>query len=332
MESVGARRHRLWVTVAAVALTAWGVFGFIQRMGTGYTGALFHSDYTIPYVEPEGPLAEAGFQVGDSVVSVEGIPVERLGMYSRWPGSLSRRPGESLEMTVERDGDLVSGRVVFRERPSGVVMMQLGGMVIGLSFLWFGVWALLAIQNYHALRLAYIGLAAGAAVGGPDLGSWNGVLGHVQLAAMVLWLLLIARFFLLFPKPKRLGEGRVARQIMFGAWVVLLLCLVLELIFHPRFYHTFGPLYSLLMLAYLILAVAALIHTSVKMGRAELRESGVGIILVGIAAAAIPTLIGFVDWAFLYNFSLPGSGYFPLLVAVIPFTMALGVKRTAIEY
>lgn len=321
------RSRRSWVFAAAVALTAWGMFGFVQRMGGGYTGALFHSDYTIPYVPSESSLAEAGFQDGDSVVSVEGIPVEQLGMYSRWPRSLSRRPGESLEMTVERDGELVSGSVVFRERPSGVVRMQLGALVVAFSFLWFGVWAVLTVPTPHTLSFAYLGLAAGAGVAGPSLGSWDGLLGHVQLAAMVLWILLLARFFLLFPKPKRLGESRVASRIMFGAWFLLLLCLVVELIFHPRFYHTFGPLYVLLMMGYLIVAVIALIHTAVKMGWAELRESGMGIIVVGIAVAAIPTLIGFIDWAFLYNVSIPGSSYFPLLIVVIPLAMAWGARR-----
>ncbi len=333
MESGLIRRRQGWVLAAVIGITMWAVGGFVQRLGSGYTNALFHSDYTIPYVEPGGPLAEAGFQAGDSVVSVEGIPVERLGMYSRWPRSLSRAPGESIEMTVERDGDLVSGRVVSRVRPLGVVKMQLGGLIVAVSFLWFGAWALLSAPTIHTLRLACIGLAAGAGVAGPDLGSWNGVLGHVQLAAMVLWTLLLARFFLLFPKANRLGRSRIATGIMYGAWVVLLFCLVLELIFHPRFYHTFGPLYSLLMLGYAVLAVVALIHTAVKLDRAALRQTGMGIIVSGIAVAVVPTLVGFIDWALLYNVSIPGSSYFPLLIAVIPLAMALGARRvTSDEY
>ena len=104
-------------------------------------------------------------------------------------------------MVVEREGELVAGEVVYREGSSGSAMMRLGGVAIMLSFLGFGLWALFTVPSSHAVRLAYIGVALGVGVPGPNIGSWEGVRTHVQLAGMVLWLLLLLRFFLLFPKP-----------------------------------------------------------------------------------------------------------------------------------
>ena len=119
MENEPSQQKKRIVLVIALALTAWGILGVFGNTD-GYTDALFEPDYTILHAPPDGPLAEAGFQVGDSVVTVEGIPVEELGMYSRWPRSLARRPGESLSMTVDRAGQQVSGEVVFLERPSSI--------------------------------------------------------------------------------------------------------------------------------------------------------------------------------------------------------------------
>lgn len=329
MTSATLSGRRALVLIAAAACITWGIAGFVSRLNAGYTDALFEPDYTIRHVPEGGPLGDAGFQVGDSVVSVEGIPVTDLGMYSRWPRSLTRRPGESLTMEVDRDGELVSGEVVYREPSSANLEMRLGGAAIMLSFLGFGLWALFTVPTSHARRLAYIGLALAVAVPGPDLGSWNGVRDHIGTAAMVLWTLLLFRFFLFFPKPKRIAESRLATGLTYLPFGILVFCLILELIFHPRFYHTFGGFYSLLMLAYATLAVVAVVHTAVKTPRQELRDSGMSVILIGVAVAVVPSLVALIDWGFLWYVSIPGSSYFPLLIAVIPVAMALGVRKQA---
>ena len=322
-------RHRTFAIVATIAIVAWGVAGHFDRLDDGRFDPLFEPDYTIQHAPDGGTHAVAGFQTGDSVVSVEGIPVVKLGMYSRWPRSLSRQPGESLTLVVQRNGRLVSGEIVLREPSRGSSKLILGGIVILLAFVSGGLWALFSTDSVHAVRLAYIGLALGAAVPGPHLGSWDGVAAHLEVAALVTWTMLLLRFFLLFPKPKRVGQSRLANVLIYGAWVLLLLTLVIELIFHPKFYHTFGPLYGLLMFVYSVLAVVTLIHTAKKSSREDRRESGMSIILTGIVVALVPTLIAAIDRMFLWNFDIPGSNWFPLLLGVIPFTMAMAVRRHA---
>lgn len=328
-EARTARRWRFRFLGAALALTAWGLMGVLGG-NEGFTDALFQPDYTIAFAPPGGPLAEAGFHAGDSVLSVEGIPVVELGMYSRWPRPLSRAPGESITMVVEREGERVSGEIVYRERSPGSRKMQFGGLLVGLSFLWFGVWALFVTPSPHALRFAVMGLALGIALPGPSLGSWNGIRDHLQVAGMVLWTLMMLRFFLFFPTPKRRGTGRIATSLLFAPWGVLLGCLVVELVFHPRFYHTFGPLYGLLMTGYAVLALAALIHTLAKTPRNEIRASGMGWVLGGVGIALGSILLWFV-LALLPSLAIPGSNWLPVLIAAIPTGMALGVRKHAAQ-
>lgn len=328
MESRDPSRARVLVPALALLLTAYGVWGMMADE-EGYTDALYWPDYTIRQVLPGTPLAEAGFLPGDSVVGVEGIPVTELGMYSRWPRSLSRRPGETLTLTVARDGALVSGEIRYRERPSSVRGAQLGGVFIVFSFLWIGVWAFLTIPSPHAARLAAMGLALGFALPGPNLGTWNGVRDHLQAAGMVLWTLLIFRFFLLFPKPKRIARGHLTTTVIYVPWVIFLGCLVLELIYHPRFYHSFGGFGALLMVAYALLAVVSLFHSWLMSPGTELRASGMRRVLLGVAVGVGGLLVWLLDAALLQGFDIPFSGWLPLLLAGIPLGMALGVRKGA---
>lgn len=322
---MSATRWRLPFLGAALALTTWGIVGALPSTN-GWTDALFEPDYTILHAPEGSPLAQAGFQPGDSVLSVEGNPVVELGMYSRWPRTLSRAPGESLRLVVDREGTQVSGEVVFRQRPGGNGGIRLVGLLIGLSFLWAGVWVLFVTRSSHALRLSVMGLAAGLALPGPSLGSWNGVRDHLQVAGMVLWTLMMLRFFLFFPKPKPFGTGRMGTAIVYAGWVILLGCLVTELIFHPRFYHTFAPLYGLLMLGYFLLAVVAFMHTVVKTSPEERTENGVAWVVRGIATG-VGGLLLLAVIALLPGVSFPGSDWLVLALAAIPVGLALGVRK-----
>ena len=52
-------------------------------------------------VAPDMPAAQAGLKAGDEVVAVDGTPV---GSWDDWVSYVKRKPGESVEVTVRRDG------------------------------------------------------------------------------------------------------------------------------------------------------------------------------------------------------------------------------------
>lgn len=326
MQDLSRQRRKAVFLTAAVLLTASGVRSLLGKT-SGYTDALFEPDYTLQIVPPDGVLAEAGFLPGDSVLTVEGIPVVELGMYSRWPRSLARAPGESLTMTVERGGELVTGEIVYREQPPGIRKMRFGFLLVLLAFLWSGAWALFFIPSPHSGRLAAIGLAAGLAIPIPNAGSWAGVTDHINVAAEALLILLLLRFFLFFPKPKKIAQAHFTTVLIYAPWVILVGCLVVELLFHPRFYHTFGGLIGLLLLGYLLLALAALVHSCIKTPKEEVRPSGLGWILAGFGLGVGGLLLWAVDALLLQGFDIPGSNWAPVLFGMIPIGMALGVRR-----
>jgi hypothetical protein len=252
-------------------------------------------------------------------------------MQSRWPRSLAPKAGKTQRFVVDRDGELVTINVTYASIPRSVIMLRLGAALVGLAFLWSGVWALFRVGTVHAERLAAIGLAAGVGMiaMGPSLGRSNGVVGHISFAAMILWAALLLRFFLTFPTTKRPGASKLATRIIYGLWLLFLPLLVVELIVHPTLYHTYGGPGYLLMLTFLILGLAAALHTGVTNPSWKLKQSGMGVILMGLLFGIVPTILGVVDWAVLREFDIPTSAYWPVLLSVIPVTMAMGVHAEA---
>jgi hypothetical protein len=324
MESLIARHPGALLLGAAVIITAWGTIGFFQGLGGGFSGGLYSPRYVVDGVMPGGAGEKAGLRVGDRVISVEGKPVEELGMESRWPRSLTPRAGDTRRFLVEREGKNVAVNVVYGAPPRSVVAMRLGGAaLVGLSFLGFGLWAFFSVRTSHALALAQIGLVTGAMYMSPNLGAWNGVTNLIQGVSAVLWVALLLRFFLTFPKPKRGSESRPAAYAIFGVCGLVLALYVVEIVVHPLLYYVVGEVLSLLMQGYAVLIVAAVTHTVVKPPRGALWQSGMGWILLGLLVAVVPNV------AAAFGLRLPASRYYPLLFAAVPLGMALAVRKRA---
>jgi len=325
MALVARHRGRL-VAVAAVALVAWAAVGFYQGLNGGFSGGLYDPEYAVPGVWPGGLADRSGFRAGDRVISVEGTPVEELGMESRWPRRLAPRIGQSLRFVVERNGERVPIDVVYPPPSRAAVNNRVSALLVGLAFLGFGLWAFFTVGSPPARTLASVSLAAGAAMAfglGPSLGSWNGVQGHISTACAVLMWILILRFFLTFPAPKRASETPLVHWVVYGAWAGLLVFLVAELVVHPALYYTTGSVASPLTLAYGVLILAAIIHTLVKTPRGELRRSGMYLILGGFVVAAVVLTASFVSGPRLASWTRA------LAIGAIPLTMALAVRKQA---
>jgi hypothetical protein len=328
MATIGVRLQRALILTGAVVIVLWGTVGLYEGLNSGFSGGLYDPEYRIPGVARGGLADRSGFEPGDRVISVQGRPVEELGMESRWPRSLVPRVGESRRFVVERNGQRVSLDVVFPAPFAAAVHNRIRAALIGLAFLGCGLWTFLTVQSRQARSLANIGMAAGigASLGlGPHLGSWNGVQGHLSTAADILLLILLLRFFVTFPKPKAVSESRTATWLVFGAWGCFIVFLVVELATHPTFYYTTGSVAGPLTLAYGILILAAIAHTLLKGSHTEMREYGMYGILGGFLVAILGTpLVSFLPA------SIPGWAS-AIPIAAIPVSMTFAVRNVAKE-
>jgi len=91
---------------------------------------------------------------------------------------------------------------------------------------------------------------------------------------------------------------------MYGVLVLVMAFPVAEMIVHPRLYRAVGAAGGISMLVFLLLTVAAIVHTVATTLRAELWRSGMALRLSGAAGVR-------------------------LLFPVLPFALAAAVRRNA---
>lgn len=314
--------RRTLLLAAGVLLTVLGVAGLVRGGRQGWGGYIYNPQHVVDWVEPRSAAAAAGLRAGDSVITVDGTPARDLPMQSRWA---TTRPGEAHRLVVMREGLPVAADVVYR--PRGANPFAQGALAVLLAYLWCGLWARLSVGTAPARALARVGLAAGVGVAAvPNIGGvWNGVVSHVQVAALVLMTVFLLWFFLLFPKPKRVSGSRVAAVASYAALALLVAFQVLELIVHPRLYLMTGNVGGLVMLVFFVLTLAALIHSIVTTPRGEVWKSGLGWALIGVAAAVVAVVVPLLGTAL----RLEGLAWLELLFAALPLALALAVRKQA---
>lgn len=329
MWPTNARHGGTILLVTAIALVAWGAVGLVQGMDSGFTGGLYDPEYRVPGVLPGGAAEKAGFKAGDRVISVDGIPIEELGMESRWPRSLATKAGQSRRFVVERNSERISIDLVYERPFASAVNNRIAAFLVGLAFLSFGLWAYLTVRTAPALMLTGIGFAAGVSsclALGPGLGRWNGVIGHIATAASLLMYMLMLRFFVTYPTPKRVSGSRKAAWAAVGVWVGVVAFLAVELAVHPTLYYTTGSVVGPLTMLYVVLILAALVHTLAKTPRQQLSDSGMQVILGGFLIAIAWVLVSF------FGVAHVPSWVSSIAVAAIPFSMAVAVRRQARQF
>lgn len=311
----------------AILILAWGTAGFFDRRDHGTGGYFYGPDYVVASVSEDGGGEEAGIEVGDRMISVGGTPIEDLPMQSRWP---QPHTGDAHSIVLDREGERITTEITYRPRTGRQASDFLKTVMVGLAFLGFGLWALASVQTQYGVGVAYICLAlAFALFNGPHLGVWDGLASHAEVSVGLLGFILLLRFLLTFPTPKRAGLNPRVTRGLFVVFYLFVGFLVVELIVHPALYTVSGVVTTLLILPVVVLVLLSAAHSTFGSSRDVLLGSGMGWVAMGLAVAFLPPLLQVAVRLAIPGFSLPGSGSFQLLLAAIPAGLALGVRRHA---
>jgi hypothetical protein len=315
-------RFRLLLPAVGILLTALGILGLVRGEREGWGGFIYSPQRVVEWVEPGSAAEGAGLQPGDSILTVDGRPAAGLPMQSRWA---STRPGQAHRLEFVREGRPLTALVTYR--PRGANPFAQGALAVLLVFLWGGLWARLSTDSAAARALGRAGLAAGVALAAtPNVGGlWNGILSHVQVATLVLVVLFVLQLVVLLPIPKPVSASRAAAAAVWTSWVLLVAFEVVELLVHPRFYRSTGSVAGLVILAYLGLAVAALVHSLATTPRGTVWRSGLGWALLGVGVAIAAIVVPMVGAAL----RLPGAEGAELLLVALPLALALAVRQQA---
>ena len=67
--------------------------------------------------DPQSPASLAGIQTGDQLRSIDGVAIDPTGPYSQVGDVVRSRPNKTVDVVVERNGQLITTRATLGERP-----------------------------------------------------------------------------------------------------------------------------------------------------------------------------------------------------------------------
>ncbi len=332
------------LAVGAVFLL-WGIVGQFDIGNIPYSGYLVGPDNTVIEVDQGSPAEAAGLQVGNRVVSINGVSVEDTPALTRMPRA---QIGETRTLVVEETAEttLAAGAedtvtreagITFAAQPGKYVALAWAGFIIGLCFLGFGLLAYVKAPNRSALLLAITGLCLGGAFfGGPYIASYalRTIVNTFFLMLVLLGFATLLHCLMEFPKPKAILGKAHTTKVLYAPAVLMALFFLWLIIFEPQGTSSLNMVANVLIgifvVGYFGLALVALIHSFVKATPDERSRYGLNLMLIGVLVGLLPVTISALVTTFAPSVILPGSDFFFLTMILIPITMALAVMRAEV--
>lgn len=311
------------VLVVAMVLVVWGGLGLLQHGSVGKGGYSTGLGVLVSRVEEGGPADGAGLRAGDRIVRVGNRPVTHP-----WakPDRDRVKPGSAQILGIDRGGATIEVGLVWDEFRGEQWRTLLVDFVITLAFLTFGLWAFLATRSSSGFLLALLGLCyAGANFGGPSIEALDPFIRFTQFTLSFLTTVLLLHFFVDFPTRKRLFGHRVPGWMIYLPFVPFFVFGLVEVVTFPAFVSEYRNVNAYTDLLFMVLALAALIHSWITLGREERHRTRFNVVLWGLTLALGPFLILGILRLAIPGFSLPGTEFLPLLGVAIPGSMAVAL-------
>lgn len=324
------RLKNLFVAVTALLLV-WGIFGALDIPNRTYTGLSTDGNNTVTQVNDGSPAAAAGLQVGDVIISRAGVSVED----ARAMNELGRSQiGETRVMVVDRNGQEVSLDMTAAAEPTPTRITSYVGLLTGLCFLFFGLWAYLKAPNAGTRLLAFMGTGFAAAfLSGPYFGSATvrNIVGAIVIPAIILGFAAILGFVIRSGKTD--GYQRHAGAPRWIYWPAALLALVFVLLILLQPPATSGlnvilrTLVGLFFVGYFGASLLLVIKNYVSADAGTRASRGLGLMLagtlIGLLPMALVSLVGLLSPTTV----IPTSQYWAVTVIAIPIAFALAAVR-----
>jgi hypothetical protein len=322
-----------WIVPAALLMT-WGVWGLLG-LKNNPTGGFDWGNSVVYGVHPDGPADQAGLRAGDRVLTLDGIPADDLRALQRLPRTeIGGTRVLVVERTDEATGATSTARVeiTYAQVPAGARTVDVVAGVIGLVFLLSGLLVFLKVQSTPSLLFAIIGFGfAGLLLPTPYIASYGLriLLSNLFFVAFLTTFACLLHLMLIFPKQKRVMEKRDVWKLIYLPVALFVLLMIVNLITEiPDALRAPGA-FALggILIGYLVLSLAALIHSFVTAAPRERAEWGLNLLLAGVVVGLLPITVMMVAGLFVRTDLLPGTDFLFLTLAVIPISFALALLK-----
>jgi len=227
-------KYKTAFIVAAALIALLEIPGALDIRNQPYSGYWTDPNNTVIKVFPDSPAQQAGFLLGDHIISSGGIDMKDSKSLARRPRS---KIGETRAFVVERAGQNVNLDLTFSGLPGRDVVLAFASAIIGFCFLIFGLHAYLKVQNQSTTLLALVGLCFGLAfVNTPYLSSFalRTIFGAVTITLVVFGFAFLLHFMMVFPKAKAFLAKKNAMLWLYGPAALVALLFLFLIIFQPE--------------------------------------------------------------------------------------------------
>jgi len=274
---------------AALAVLMLGLFAALEAPRYTYTGYTRNGSRVVK-VDDGSPAAAAGLRPGDRLDSVNGIPLRSIG-------DLEHRliAGDTWQLVVRRNGAILTLRLSPTGQPAIEVVRARSRSIFGLCLVAFTLWAFIRAPGAATMLLAVGGLSFGLLALGAPYSAPGSMVGPALEAtatlALACGMVLVVHFLLAFPSRGRFLQRPWALWVLYTPALVVGVTaagnavLPLALWVNIRLV---GIVFTLLSLAYLLLAIVLLMQRFLVAPRAERSKHGLGLMLGGTLAVLVP--------------------------------------------
>jgi membrane-associated protease RseP (regulator of RpoE activity) len=321
---------RLGIGGAAVFVGLLQIISVAQVRDHPYDGYLAGRDHVVIEVTPGGPAQRAGLRPGDRIIRLGGAAADDSRALDAQPRA---RIGDTREIIVERGGTPVTLAITFTSLPPIRVIAYLASNLTGISFLAFGLWALIRIPRTSTTLLALAGIGLGAAfVEMPYFESPAArAIQDVTLLPVALFgFVFLLHFTLVFPTPKRILSNRFTLPALYGLPALVAIAYVLGRTTRTGVEPSGWPLLAALVLFMLAftMSAAALVHSYVNAVPASRSAWGLNFLLMCMVLGMAPIVVTAIALV-APRVVLPGADYYDVVWVLIPVALARAAVRHA---
>jgi len=284
-------------------------------------------------IKVEGSPKDAGLQVDDAIVVVNGEPIYKLPTLER--SLYSNKPGDEVLLTIYRKGYYDDILFVVKSKLSRDLLVKILKMIMGLIYLGVGLFIILRKPDDGRATIFYLLSLCLLLYLSPEsalTGKEGLALLDRAVSLLFLWIPpLFLHFFLIFPRPKRLVNRfqwilpvlYVPSLIFFGVFL-----------FIPYEMPGVNNLHAVLRGVYLTLGLIALIHSYEQTETPALKKQ-TGLIVWGAIFGVLPYLV----YSFIYPYLAAQSrmigehSFLPLIygsfifMGAVPLAIAYSILR-----
>ena len=311
--------------ILGIVFVIWGILGMQDSKNYVTAGYQSGDDNAIINIDPDSPAEKAGMQVGDVILTSDGIDINnRKELIKR------ERPivGQMREFVVLRNGEEVVLTLTYEGLSDKDKTLNMIAFMIGLIFVLIGMWAAYKHQTALGQTFSIFALCFGFIfMSGPDIsaGFLENLVNSISTTIVVFSFAFLLSLMLQYPP-----ESKKFKWLFIPALLAALMSWILNFV-QPDSSSSLNMFVRLffgaVIIFYFVVSLVTLIKKYSK-ASADLRSAGgLTLMLVGAVVGLVPILIYFTASYLSPGIDLPGNDYVFISFLAIPICFMLALNK-----